>query len=99
MSIWVHDILKGRPSREVHFVSPVMACFEAVYGKEKGLGTWAEREPLLMMRPPGGAWFLKILNASRVQRNGPVRLTFTTRWNVSRDSSSIGTWGHSFQHC
>ena len=36
-------------------VSPVMACFVAVYGAEFGRGAWAEMEPLLMMRPPRGS--------------------------------------------
>lgn len=51
MSIWVQVISKARPSRAVHFVSPVIACFEVVYGDECGRGTCAEREPLLMTRP------------------------------------------------
>ena len=36
-------------------VSPVIACFVAVYGALLGLGTWAEIDPLLMIRPPEGS--------------------------------------------
>jgi hypothetical protein len=41
-----------RPSSDVDLVSPVIACFVAVYGAELGRGACAEIEPLLMMRPP-----------------------------------------------
>ena len=44
-----------RPSSEVDLVSPVMACLVAVYGAELGRGTWAEIDPLLMIRPPRGS--------------------------------------------
>ena len=36
----------SRPSRAVDFVSPVTACFVAVYGAECGRGAIAEMEPL-----------------------------------------------------
>ncbi len=51
MSICVQVILKGRPSNEVHFVNPAIACFDAVYGAPNGRGVCADTEPLLMMRP------------------------------------------------
>ena len=44
----------ARPSSAVALVSPVMACLVAVYASERGRGAWAEIEPLLMIRPPGG---------------------------------------------
>ena len=40
----------------MHLVSPVIACFVAVYGPELSLGAWAEIDPLLMMRPPRGCY-------------------------------------------
>ena len=43
-----------RQSSEMDLVSPVIACFVAVYGAELGRGVCAEMEPLLMMRPPRG---------------------------------------------
>lgn len=51
MSICVQLILNNRPSSAVVFVSPIMACLEAVYAYVKGRGVCAETEPLLMMRP------------------------------------------------
>ena len=30
ISIWVHEMLKGRPSRAVDLVRPVIACLETV---------------------------------------------------------------------
>ena len=45
------------------------------------------------MRPPIGVWLFMSLNASRVQRNVPVRLTSTTRCHCSTVSSSIGIPG------
>ena len=38
MSIWPQAIPKARPSSEADFVSPVIACFVAVYGAEFGRG-------------------------------------------------------------
>ena len=43
-----------RPSSDVDFVRPVIACFVAVYGAEWGRGTYADSEPLLTIRPPRG---------------------------------------------
>src|SRR6266508_4263604 len=82
-----------RPSREVDFVRPVIACFVDVYATELGLGAWAEMEPLLMMRPPLGCWLFMILKASCVQRNEPVRLMSTTAFHRSYGRSSSGTGG------
>src|SRR5215831_14631502 len=70
-----------RPSRELDLVSPVMPCLEAVYGAELARGTWADTEPLLMMRPPRGSWLFITRNACCVHRNAPVRLVSMT-------------WGH-----
>lgn len=47
-------ILLTRASKDIDFVKPVTACFAAVYGAELGRGTWAEIEPLLIMRPSIG---------------------------------------------
>ena len=54
MSICPTAMSNARPSSAADFVSPVMACFVAVYGAEFGRGAWAEIEPLLMIRPPRG---------------------------------------------
>jgi hypothetical protein len=51
MSIWVQVMSYARPSSAVLLVKPVIACFEHVYGEECGRGTWADIEPLLIMRP------------------------------------------------
>ena len=83
MSIWPHATLYLRPSSEVDLVRPVMACLVDVYGAESGRGTWAEIEPLLMIRPPMGSCAFMILIASWVQRNVPVRLVSTTRCQSS----------------
>ena len=93
MSIWPHAMSYARPSSDVDFVSPVMACFVAVYGAENGRGEVAEMEPLLMIRPPRGVWSCMIRNASCVQRNAPVRLVSTTAFQRSRERSSSGTGG------
>src|SRR5215475_1195336 len=83
MSIWPHAMSYLRPSSDVDFVSPVIACFVAVYGAEFGRGACAEIEPLLMMRPPRGVWLFIIRNASCVHRNAPVRLMSTTACHCS----------------
>ena len=36
MSIWPHAMLYGRPSSEIDLVSPVIACFDAVYATLAG---------------------------------------------------------------
>src|SRR4051794_8297554 len=82
-----------RPSRAVDLVSPVTACFDAVYGAELGRGAVAEIEPLLMILPPPGVWDFMSLNASWVQRNGPVRFTSTTCRHCSKVRSSNGIGG------
>lgn len=55
MSIWPHAMPKRRPSSAVDLVSPVTACFVAVYGADNGRGTIALTLPLLIIRPPRGA--------------------------------------------
>src|SRR3954464_15742737 len=72
MSIWLHAMSYLRPSSDVDFVRPVIACFVAVYGAEFGRGAYAEIDPLLMMRPPRGDWRFMMANACCVQKNGPV---------------------------
>src|SRR5215217_4851020 len=57
--------------------SPLIACLVAEYAIDCGLGTWAEIDPLLMIRPPRGTCRRICPKASRVQRNAPVRLTAT----------------------
>ena len=54
MSIWPQAMLNGPPSSEMALVRPVIACLLAVYEAACGRGTWAEIEPLLMIRPPCG---------------------------------------------
>src|ERR1700722_8586287 len=68
ISIWPQAISNARPSSAIDFVSPVMACLVAVYGAELGRGTWADIDPLLMMRPPRGFCALIILMASWAHR-------------------------------
>src|SRR5215467_5308814 len=77
----------------MHLVSPVIACFVAVYGAEFGRGVCAEIEPLLMMRPPRGCCAFIIFMASCAHRKAPVRLTSTTDVHCSNDRSSMGTPG------
>src|SRR6266851_6055958 len=83
MSICPHAMSYLRPSSEVDRVRPVIPCLVDVYGAELGLGTCAEIDPLLMMRPPRGFCSFMILNASCVHRNAPVRLVSTTRFHCS----------------
>src|SRR5258707_3898300 len=78
ISIWPQAMSYFRPSRAMDFVRPVIPCLAAVYGAELGRGTWAEIEPLLMIRPPRGCWLFMILKASCVHRNAPVRLVSNT---------------------
>ena len=78
MSIWPQAMSYLRPSSEVDFVRPVIACFVDVYAVESGRGACAEIEPLLMMRPPRGSWSFMILKASCVHTKLPVRLVSTT---------------------
>ena len=54
MSIWPQAMLYFRPSRDVDFVSPVIACLVDVYGAEFGRGACAETDPLLIILPPIG---------------------------------------------
>ena len=58
-----------------------------------GLGVWADIEPLLIILPPIGDWSFMILNASWVQRKGPVRLASTTLFHTSMRRSSRGLPG------
>ena len=69
---------RASPSRLVDLVSPVSACFVAVYGAESGRGRCAEILPLLMMRPPMGDCAFMTLNASWEQRKVPVKFVSTT---------------------
>ena len=64
MSICPQVMPKGLPSSDSDLVSPVIACLVAVYGALLGLGTWAEIDPLLMIRPPDG--ILRLHQAERV---------------------------------
>ena len=70
-SSWVAVILYLRPSKTVLLVRPVMACFVVAYATAWTLGTRAEIDPLLIMRPayselnaisiyinPTSIWFL-----------------------------------------
>ena len=93
MSIWPHVMPKRLPSSDSDLVSPVIACLVDVYGALLGLGPWAEIDPLLMIRPPGGSCAFISRNACRAHRNEPVRFTSTTRCQSSTSSSSIGTGG------
>ena len=52
MSIWPQAMSKPATVERRRFVSPVIACFAAVYGAKCGRGTWADSEPLLTIRPP-----------------------------------------------
>ena len=70
-----------------------MACLVAVYGAELGRGTWAEIDPLLMIRPPRGSWAFITRNAAWVQKNGPLRLVATTVVHCFGVRSSSGTGG------
>src|ERR1700694_4642819 len=92
MSIWPQAMSYLRPSSDVALVRPLMACLVAVYGAEFGRGTWAEIEPLLMMRPPRGSWSFMILIACCVQKNAPFRFVPTTDSHFSgvRSSSRPG---------
>lgn len=57
MSSCVQVISNARPSRAVHFVSPCKACLEQAYGDVWGRGTWADKDPLLIIRPGRqGSW-------------------------------------------
>src|ERR1700736_1944747 len=80
----------SRPSSDNERVNPVSACLVAAYGVEFLRGTWAETDPLLMMRPPRGCWLFIMRNACCAQRNEPVRLTATTFDHCSSVRSSIG---------
>src|SRR5688500_3109747 len=93
MSIWPHAMSYSRPSSEVDFVSPVIACLDAVYGAEFARGTCAEIEPLLIMRPPRGVWPFMTRNACCVHRKAPVRFVSSTSRHFSYAMSSIGTSG------
>src|SRR5262245_31480708 len=86
-STWPQAMSYFRPSNEVDFVSPVMACLVDVYATDIGRGACAEMEPLLMMRPPRGSWLFMILKASWVQRKEPVRFVSTTAFHFSNGKS------------
>ena len=58
-----------------------------------GRGVWALMLPLLMIRPPCGTWWRMIRNASRAQKNDPLRFAPTTAIHLSIDSSSGVTAG------
>src|ERR1044072_4393746 len=88
MSIWPHAMSYLRPSSDVDLVRPVIACLVAVYGAEFGRGACADIEPLLMMRPPRGAWSFMILIACCVHRKAPVRLMSTTFFHCANVRSA-----------
>src|SRR6478609_8007525 len=83
----------ARPSSADDFVSPVMACFVAVYGAELGRGVCAEIDPLLMILPPRGCCDFIMRIAPCAHRNAPVRFTLTTPLHCAKVRSSIGTAG------
>jgi hypothetical protein len=58
-----------------------------------GRGTWAEIEPLLMMRPPRGSCAFMTRYAACAHRNAPVRFVSTTAFQSSTASSSSGAEG------
>src|SRR5260370_14154473 len=89
MSICPQAMSYFLPSRAVDLVRPVMACLLAVYGAEFGLGTWAEMEPLLMIRPPRGDCSFIQREAACVHRQAPVRLTSITYRQPSIHPSSL----------
>src|SRR6201996_1278031 len=78
ISICPQAMSYARPSRDKERVSPVIACLDTVYGRDCGRGTYAEIEPLMMMRPPRGVCVAMRRKASRAQRNAPVTLTDIT---------------------
>jgi len=86
ISIWVQAMLYGRPSREVDFVKPVIACLETVYAAKWSRGTWADNDPLLMILPPVPC-FWNILNACCEHRNEPTTLMSKTDRKVSGEIS------------
>src|SRR5215467_157298 len=77
-----------RPSRAVDLVSPVMACFVAVYGPESGRGTYADTDPLLMIRPPRGFCSFITRKACWVHKKAPVRFVSTIEDHSSKGMSS-----------
>ena len=99
MSICPHAMSYFRPSSAVDFVRPAMACFVAVYGAEFGRGVCAEIEPLLMMRPPRGAWFSSVEMLLGCSRTCPDRFVSTTACHWALVSSSSGTAGARCPHC
>ena len=58
MSIWPQAMSYARPSSEVARVRPVIPCLLAVYAADRGRGTCAAIDPLLMIRPPRGTCVL-----------------------------------------
>mmetsp|Transcript_85045 Transcript_85045/g.221972 ORF Transcript_85045/g.221972 Transcript_85045/m.221972 type:complete len:263 (-) Transcript_85045:101-889(-) len=93
MSICPQAMSKGLPSKAVDFVSPVTACFEAVYAADMGRGRSADTDPLLMILPPRGFCDFMSLKACWVHRNVPVTLASMHRLKASTDTSSIGVGG------
>ena len=74
MSIWLHAMSYLRPSSEVDFVRPVIACLVAVYGAEFGLGEWADME--LVVDYPSTARLLVLHDLDRLlcaeKRSGEI---------------------------
>mmetsp|Transcript_17254 Transcript_17254/g.51647 ORF Transcript_17254/g.51647 Transcript_17254/m.51647 type:complete len:209 (+) Transcript_17254:679-1305(+) len=69
------------------FVRPVMPCLLVVYGAEPGRGRSAETEPLLIMRPPCGAWSRMRANEACATRKAAVRLVSITLDHAASPSS------------
>ncbi len=88
------DVVRGGRPAAADFVSPVMACFVAVYGAERSRGTCAEMEPLLMMP---ASCLRDLCTSSRGMlpqaENAPVRFTSTICRHFARLNSSSGTGG------
>jgi hypothetical protein len=62
-------------------------------GTAPGRGTWAETEPLLMMRPPGGACSRMTRYAACAQWKAPSRFVATTSRHCSGVTASNGALG------
>src|SRR5580704_1170377 len=92
-SICPQAISNLRPSRQIHFVRPVIACLVMVYGIEFGRGTCAETDPLLIILPPCGFCDFIRRTACCAQRKAPVMLTPTTAAHCWKVRLSIGVAG------
>ena len=77
-----------RPSSASDCVKPRMANLEVVYGAESGRGDAEDILPILMILPPASPRIICFM-ASRLQRNGPVTLTFITQSKSAALSSVV----------